>query len=191
MELKTLIEKLSNPAKRAIQTLKLKKVEDLTKFTRNEIAELHGIGPNALSLIEAEMKSQKLHFKKPEGGSRSMAGEKFKTIDQYIASFPKEIREMLNEMRDLIRRSAPMAVEKISYNMPAFAYNGNLVYFAAFKKHLGFYPTASGTKKFENDLVPYHFSKGAIQFPLDKKLPKALITKIVKFRVLENAKKSK
>ncbi|RHX87422.1 iron chaperone [Leptospira stimsonii] len=120
-----------------------------------------------------------------------MAGEKFKTIDQYIASFPKEIREILNEMRDLIRKSAPMAVEKISYNMPAFAYNGNLVYFAAFKKHLGFYPTASATKKFENDLSPYKFSKGAIQFPLNKNLPKALITKIVKFRIEENKSKSK
>ncbi|MBM9500561.1 DUF1801 domain-containing protein [Leptospira sp. 201903071] len=119
-----------------------------------------------------------------------MSGVKFKTIEEYITSFPKEIREILSEMRDIVQKSAPMAKEKISYNMPAFEYNGNLVYFAAFKKHLGFYHTSIATIEFEKDLAPYKCSKGAIQFPLDRKLPKTLISKIVKLRVEENKKKS-
>ncbi|PJZ53167.1 iron chaperone [Leptospira adleri] len=137
------------------------------------------------------MKSLKISFKKSGGADSSAKGVKFQTIDEYIACFPKEIQKMLSEMRNLIKKSAPMAKEKISYNMPAFAYNGNLVYFAAFKKHIGFYPTSSATKVFENELAPYKFSKGAIQFPLDKNLPKTLISKIVKFRVEENQSKSK
>ncbi|AOP35925.1 hypothetical protein A0128_05265 [Leptospira tipperaryensis] len=127
-----------------------------------------------------------MKFKQGKEAVRSTTNAKFKTVDQYIESFPKEIQKILNEMRNLVRKSAPMAEEKISYNMPAFAYNGNLVYFAAFKNHLGFYPTSSATKEFKKDLSPYKFSKGAIQFPLDKNLPKTLISKIVKFRVKEN-----
>lgn len=191
MELKALLEKLANPARRAILPLKLKRIQDFSKYSKEEISELHGIGPSAIALIEKEMKSWKVSFKKSSGTNRSTQGMKFQTIDEYIACFPKEIQKLLSEMRNLIRKSAPMAEEKISYNMPAFAYNGNLVYFAAFKKHIGFYPTSSATKEFENELAPYKFSKGAIQFPLDKNLPKALITKIVKFRVQENKSKSK
>lgn len=191
MDLEYFVEKLANPAKRAILTLKLKRIQDFAKYTKEEISKLHGIGPNALALIEKEMKSLKISFKKSGGADASAKGVKFQTIDEYIACFPKEIQKLLSEMRNLIKKSAPMAKEKISYNMPAFAYNGNLVYFAAFKKHIGFYPTSSATKVFENELAPYKFSKGAIQFPLDKNLPKTLISKIVKFRVEENKSKSK
>ncbi|MBM9577679.1 DUF1801 domain-containing protein [Leptospira sp. 201903070] len=137
------------------------------------------------------MKPLKVNFKKTEIRSRSLSGVKYKTIDEYIGSFPKETREILSEMRNIVRKAAPQAKEKIGYNMPAFEYNGILVYFAAYKKHLGFYPTSIATKIFADDLAPYKYSKGAIQFPLDRKLPKTLISKIVKLRVEENKKKLK
>jgi uncharacterized protein YdhG (YjbR/CyaY superfamily) len=108
------------------------------------------------------------------------------TVDDYISSFPEAVRTKLDEMRAIIRKAAPRASEKISYRMPAFALNGILVYFAAFKNHIGFYPTASGVANFETELAPYVHTKGAIQFPLDRRLPRRLITRIVRFRVQEN-----
>jgi uncharacterized protein YdhG (YjbR/CyaY superfamily) len=116
----------------------------------------------------------------------------FSTIDEYIAEFPAEVRHKLNEIRSTIKKAAPAATEKISYRMPAFDFHGTLVWFAAFKNHIGFYPTASGISRFEKELKKYKYSKGAVQFPLDKPLPLTLVTKIVKLRVAENtAKKSK
>ena len=113
----------------------------------------------------------------------------FSTIDQYIREFPEEIQRLLSQMRSTIQLAAPHAVEKISYQMPTFYFKGNLVYFAAFKNHIGFFPTSSGVIAFEDELGEYKHSKGAIQFPLDKPLPLKLVTKIVKFRVKENSKK--
>lgn len=111
------------------------------------------------------------------------------TIDGYIASFPSPVQKKLKEMRQLIRRAAPGATEKISYQMPAFALNGILVYFAAYARHIGFYPTASGIAHFKAEISKYKSSKGAVQFPMDEPLPAALIQRIVKFRVEENLKK--
>lgn len=111
------------------------------------------------------------------------------TIDEYIALFPKEIQQKLESIRETIRKAAPKAVEIISYRMPAFKLNGVLVYFAAFKNHIGFFPTSSGIKAFENQFTGYKYSKGAVQFPIDKKLPLGLISKIVKYRVKENLQK--
>ncbi len=108
------------------------------------------------------------------------------TVDDYIAKFPPEIQALLETMRATIRAAAPDAKEIISYGMPAFAQNGNLVYFAAAKKHIGFYPTSSATQAFQADLAGYESSKGAIRFPLDKPLPLDLVTRIVKFRVADN-----
>jgi uncharacterized protein YdhG (YjbR/CyaY superfamily) len=113
-----------------------------------------------------------------------------KNIDQYIALFPKEIQSLLQQMRATIKAAAPEAVEKISYQMPTFFLNGNLVHFAAFKSHIGFYPVPTGIEKFKKELSIYKTTKGAVQFPLDKPLPLALITKIVKFRVAENLRKT-
>jgi uncharacterized protein YdhG (YjbR/CyaY superfamily) len=115
----------------------------------------------------------------------------FKNIDDYIALFPKETQSLLQQIRATIKKAAPEAVEKISYQMPTFFLNGNLVYFAAFKNHIGFYPVPTGIEKFKKELSGYKTSKGAVQFPLDKPLPLELITKIVKFRVAENLKKAK
>ncbi|MBK7981188.1 MAG: DUF1801 domain-containing protein [Ignavibacteriae bacterium] len=114
---------------------------------------------------------------------------KFKNIDEYIETFPKNIQIILNEIRKVILLAAPNAEEKISYNMPTFFLNGNLVHFAGYKNHVGFYPTPSGIVNFAEELKSYKTSKGAIQFPIDKPLPVKTITKIVKFRVKENSSK--
>lgn len=113
----------------------------------------------------------------------------FENIDAYIADFPADKQRLLKQIRTVIQKAAPKAVEKISYGMPCFFQEGNLVYFAAMKNHIGFYPTSSGVINFEKELALYVTSKGAIQFPLDKPLPVKLITMIVKFRVLENLEK--
>jgi len=111
-----------------------------------------------------------------------------KNIDEYIAAFPKEIRDRLQEMRSVIRKAAPEAEESISYAIPTFKLNGNLVHFAAFKNHIGFYPTPAGIEAFRKELSRYEGAKGSVQFPNDEPLPLALISKIVKFRVKDNLK---
>ena len=115
---------------------------------------------------------------------------RFNTIDEYIATFPEETRKILEELRAVIKDVAPEAVEKISYQMPTFDLKGNLVHFAAFKNHIGLYPTPSGTEAFKEELSIYQGAKGSIKFPIDEPLPMKLIRKIVKFRVAENLKKA-
>jgi uncharacterized protein YdhG (YjbR/CyaY superfamily) len=110
----------------------------------------------------------------------------YATIDAYIATFPKGVQDILEALRATIRAAAPDAVEKISYQMPAFAQNGILVYFAAHANHIGFYPTPSGIAAFQAELAGYKSSRGAVQFPIDQPLPMALIDSIVRFRVAEN-----
>ena len=112
----------------------------------------------------------------------------FKTIDEYIATFPKNVQGILEEIRQTIRDSAPDAEEAISYQIPTFKLNGNLVHFAAFKKHIGFYPAPSGIEVFKEELSQYEVSKGTVKFPIDKPMPLDLIVKIVKYRVKENLK---
>jgi uncharacterized protein YdhG (YjbR/CyaY superfamily) len=106
-------------------------------------------------------------------------------FETYFAVFPQQTQDMLREMYVVIKAVLPEAQEKISYGMPCFSLKQNVVYFAAFKNHIGFYPTASGVKAFESELVGLKFSKGAIRFPLDKTVPKELIQKIVLFRLDE------
>ena len=113
-----------------------------------------------------------------------------KNIDEYIASFPEDIQKILEKLRVVIRKAAPKAEETINYEMPTFTLNGNLVHFAAYKNHIGFYPTPSGIDAFKKELSLYKGAKGSVQFPIDKPLPWALITKIVKFRVKENLEKA-
>ena len=113
------------------------------------------------------------------------------TIDEYIARFPKEIQELLETIRITIREAAPDAEETISYQMPTFKLKGNLVHFAAYKNHIGFYPTPSGIEKFRDELSAYKGAKGSVQFPIDQPLPLELISKIVKFRAAENLEKAK
>ena len=120
-----------------------------------------------------------------------MIANKSNGIDHYIINFPKKTQELLETMRSTIRKAAPKAEEVISYKMPAFKYHGILVYFAAYKNHIGFYPTSSGIAAFKKEVSVYKGSKGTVQFPLDKPLPLGLIAKIVKFRVNENLENSK
>jgi uncharacterized protein YdhG (YjbR/CyaY superfamily) len=115
----------------------------------------------------------------------------FKTIDEYIATFPGKVQKILKGLRRAIKTAAPEAEERISYQMPVFWQNGNLVYFAAYKKHIGFYPTSSGIRAFKKEISVYKNAKGTVQFPIDRPLPFSLIKKIVKFRVTENLKKEK
>lgn len=105
-----------------------------------------------------------------------------KDIDEYISYFPKPVREKLEVLRGVINEAAPKTVEVISYGMPAFKQNTVLVYFAAYKNHIGFYPTGSGITEFEKEISKYKYSKGAVQFPIEGPLPLTLIKKIVKFR---------
>lgn len=120
-----------------------------------------------------------------------MNKSKFETIDKYISSFPKSTQKILKSVRKTIKEVVPEAIEAISYGMPTFKLNGNLVHFAGYKSHIGFYPTPSGVEAFKKDLEKYKTSKGAIQFPLDKPMPLDLFKKIVKYRVKEMLKKSK
>jgi len=108
------------------------------------------------------------------------------TIDEYIAGFPAKVQKILQKIRKTIHEAAPEAQEKISYQMPTFFLQGNLVHFAAFKEHIGFYPVPTGIEKFKKELSVYKQGKGSVQFPLDQPMPYDLITKIVKFRVKEN-----
>lgn len=113
-----------------------------------------------------------------------------RNIDEYISSFPAEIQKILESIRLIIRELAPEAGEAIKYGIPTFTLNGNLVHFAAFKKHIGFYPTPTGLTAFQEELAPYKSGKGSVRFPLDQPIPFELIRKIVRFRVEENSKKT-
>ena len=111
-------------------------------------------------------------------------------IDEYIGGFPNDVQEILEKIRMTIRKAAPEARERISYQIPTFTLNGNLVHFAAYKKHIGFYPAPRGIEKFKKELSVYEGGKGTVRFPLDKPIPFDLISRIVKFRVKENLKRA-
>ena len=116
----------------------------------------------------------------------------FESIDEYISSFPKNVQTVLEQIRKAIKEVAPKAEEAISYNMPAFKLNGNLVWFGAFKNHIGFYPRESAIEEFKDKLSGYEVSKvqGTVKFPLDKPIPLDLMKEMVKFRVKENLKET-
>lgn len=114
-----------------------------------------------------------------------------KTVDEYISAYPVAIQNKLKEMRQLIKGAAPNATEDISYGMPAYKLNGIIAYFGANKKHIGFYPTPSPIKAFEQELKDYATSKGAIQFPYDKPIPGKLVNRIIAYRISELNTKNK
>ena len=115
--------------------------------------------------------------------------KQLQTIDEYIATFPQNVQDILEELRHTIRDSAPKAEETISYQMPTFKLNGNLVHFAAYKNHIGFYPTPSAIKEFEKELSQYELIKGTVKFPINQPIQFDLIKRIVEFRVKENLDK--
>jgi len=116
--------------------------------------------------------------------------QKFKNIDEYISSFPAETQKLLEQVREEIRKAAPDAKETINYGIPTFTLKGNLVHFAAFKNHIGFYPTPSGISAFKHDLSAYENAKGSVKFPNHQPLPLELINRIVQFRVAESLSKA-
>jgi uncharacterized protein YdhG (YjbR/CyaY superfamily) len=117
----------------------------------------------------------------------SASRHQFETIDEYISTFPPDVQQIVEKLREVIQDSAPNAQEAISYGIPAFKLNGDLVYFAAFKKHIGFYPRGpSAIEAFKEELSGYELSKGTIQFPLDQPIPVDLVKRIVKFRIQQN-----
>jgi uncharacterized protein YdhG (YjbR/CyaY superfamily) len=118
-----------------------------------------------------------------------MNSNKASSIDEYISTFPKEVQTLLQQIRTTIQNVAPQATEKISYGIPTFYLNGNLVHFAAFKNHIGLYATPTGHKEFEKELSFYKRGKGSVQFPLDQAMPLNLIEKIVQFRIQKNLEK--
>lgn len=109
-----------------------------------------------------------------------------KSVDEYIAAFPKKTQALLKQMRSTIKKTVPTAEEVISYNMPGYKLHGMLVYFAGYENHIGFYATPTGNSEFEKELSVYKTGKGSVQFPVDKPLPITLITKIVNYRVKQN-----
>ncbi len=113
-----------------------------------------------------------------------------KTIDEYIAAFPHETQVILQKIRTTIKQAAPGAEEAIKYRMPTFTLSGNLVHFAAFKRHIGFYPVPTGIEAFKKELSVYEQGKGSVQFPLEQPIPFGLIRRIVKFRVKENLERA-
>lgn len=113
----------------------------------------------------------------------------WKSIDEYILQFSPHIQEILQMLRKVIKEAAPDAQEKISYQMPTFVLHGNLVHFAAFKNHIGFYPTPSSIEAFKDELSKFKGGKGSVQFPIEEPIPYEIISEIVKFRVNENLKK--
>jgi uncharacterized protein YdhG (YjbR/CyaY superfamily) len=117
--------------------------------------------------------------------------KQFKTIDEYIKTFPEDVQSILEKMRQTIRKAAPEAEEAISYQIPTFKLNGNLIHFAAFKNHIGFYPTSTGIEAFKKELSPYAGAKGSVQFPIEKPIPYDLVKKIVIFRRKENLEKKR
>jgi uncharacterized protein YdhG (YjbR/CyaY superfamily) len=119
-----------------------------------------------------------------------VTSKKFNNITEYVNAFPPGTKVLLQQVRNAIKKAAPKAEEVISYNMPAFKQHGNLVYFAGYKNHIGFYPMPSAIKQFAKELSVYKGAKGSVQFPIDEPMPVNLITKIVKFRVKENLEKA-
>jgi uncharacterized protein YdhG (YjbR/CyaY superfamily) len=119
-----------------------------------------------------------------------MDSKKPASIDEYIAGFPEPVQAILQQLRETVKAAAPDATEKISYQMPTFFLNGNLVYFAAYKNHIGFYPTPGAIDELKDEIARYQAGKGTLQFPLDEPMPLDLVTRIVKVRVAENLKKA-
>ncbi len=120
-----------------------------------------------------------------------MKSEQAKNIDEYIAAFPENVQELLQIMRATIQEAAPEATEAIAYAIPTFKQNGNLVHFAGYKNHIGFYPAPMGIEAFKEETAQYEAGKGTLQFPIDKPLPLDLVTRIVKFRIEKNLEKGK
>lgn len=164
---------LPAPALRALEALGVRAVRDLQKLSRAELEEAHGVGKGALKAIGAAMRVAKVAFR-DEGPSAE--------VDAYLSGFGGPVRERLEELRAICRKVLPKAREKIAYGMPTYYYGENVIHFAGFKNHVSIFPMPEVIVRFKAELEGYASSKGGIQFPLDKPLPKKLIRDIAEFR---------
>ncbi len=180
-----MLEKLSNPARRALEEAKITTAVHLSSYSEKDILSLHGIGKSSLPLLQAFLAESGLSFK-PKTDTKAA----FLTIDSYISLQEKALQPLLQEMRSIIKKTAPQATECINYGMPTFKLKGkNLVHFAAAKKHIGLYPGSKAISAFEAHLSAFNYSKGAIQFPLNQDLPEELIKTVVLYRLQEMGSK--
>jgi uncharacterized protein YdhG (YjbR/CyaY superfamily) len=182
------LDMLPAPARRALENNGITTIQKQAKFSEGEIKNFHGIGKTSLPKLRDALEKNSLSFKK----AVSIKEGKATDIDGYIAAFPKETQQKLQQVRAQIKKSAPLAVETISYGIPAFKLNGyQLVYFAGYKNHIGLYPAPVTSPLFKKVLSAYKTGKGTVQFPLDQPLPLELVAKIVIFRAHENEEKLK
>ncbi len=173
---------LAQPALRALAGAGYDHLEQLASVPEADVRSLHGIGPNALAKLRDALTSQGLCFAGKKGTQSD--------FETYLLQFPIDVQGVLQKVRECIRKAAPDANEVISYQMPAFRQHGILVYFAAWKGHIGLYPPISGDKQLEKAIARYAGSKGNLQFPLDEPIPYDLIEQIVKLRVKQDAEKA-
>jgi uncharacterized protein YdhG (YjbR/CyaY superfamily) len=171
-----LFDLIAAPARRALDSIGVGDIKDICGHTRYEIEMLHGIGKNALLQIDRLLASAGLDYK-DEADSQE--------VDSYIEGCEDLVKEKLYGIRKLIRSTIPKAKEKMAYGMPSYYYHENIVHFAAFKNHIGLYPTPDGVEGFETELRGYTWSKGAIQFPVKDTVPMDLIKRITEYRMAE------
>lgn len=175
---------IAQPALRAMVAAGFTTLDQLAQVTEEQLVELHGMGPKTIKTLRAALNQRGLDLKTTQRESKDQPKSAGTTnIDDYISQFSDEVRAVLEQVRETIRNAAPDAKEVISYQMPAFKQNGILVYFAAWKQHIGLYPPISGDKALEKAVAPYAGPKGNLQFPLNEPIPLKLIERIVKLRV--------
>lgn len=175
-------EGLAQPALRALANAGYDRLEQLASVSEEVVRSWHGTGPNALKKLQATRTSLGLRF-----AAKQTTGD---GIDSDISQFPADVQAVLKTGRETIRKAAPEAGEGISYKMPAFKQHGILVYFTAWKTHIGLYPPVSGDEALEKAVAPYAGPKGNLQFPLDTAIPYKLIERIVKLRVKQDTEKA-
>lgn len=179
-------ETLSAPAMRALVNAKITTLKKLATYTETDILKLHGIGPSSMPKLRQALKAKGLEFAKGKSTSKLL------TVTEYIKSFPEDVQSALKAIRQVIKKVAPQAEERIANGMAAYRLAGKpLVYFAAYKKHISFYATPTGHAAFRKELSIYKQGKTSVQFPLNEPLPISLIEKIVRFRAKENREQRK
>lgn len=190
-----LLERLSAPARRALEASGIRDLRGLAARSEAELLSLHGLGPKSLGPIrqalgEAVTSPPGVPTDGPppagEAGRPGHGDPGAAAVDEFIAGYPPAVRRLLTEMRRVIRENAPGAAEKIAYGIPTFTLNGNLVHFSGYERHIGFYPGPEAIGAFEGELSEYKRAKGSVQFPIDRPLPWDLIARIVRFRVEQN-----
>jgi len=197
MKWDAVLETLAAPARRALEGAGIGSLKELSKRSEAEVRGLHGLGPKALASLAAAMDESGLAFAGAEKGKAPTTAKAPGTatgkaaVDGFIAGYPPKTRRLLETMRKTIRAVAPGAGEKISYGIPTFYLNGNLVHFSGYEKHIGFYPGADGISVFGEELKRYKSAKGSVQFPIDEPLPLDLVERITRFRVGQNLAKKR